>query len=52
MIQQKYREFQLLLNNKKHVHETQHEHISKIDASLKFNTEHTVPLSWFSAKTQ
>ena len=50
MIQKKSREFQLLLNNKKHVHETRHEHILKIDASLKFNTEHTVPLSWFSAK--
>ncbi len=50
MIQKKYQTFQQLLHDHKYFKNLRHGKISKVDDELKFNTEHIVPLSWFSAK--
>lgn len=49
LIQKKYQEFQQLLHDHKYFKHIHHGKITNIDDALKFNTEHTVPLSWFSA---
>lgn len=50
MIQKKYAEFQKLLKRRDSKIGNKSVKIPKIDIDLKFNTEHIVPLSWYSAK--
>nr|WP_295969738.1 endonuclease [uncultured Bacillus sp.] len=49
-IQKKHHEFQKLLKIKNHENGLKDTKIPKIDRAFKFNTEHIVPLSWYSAK--
>lgn len=50
IIQRKYAEFHKLLLTSRYNNRKKKESIPKIDQALKFNTEHIVPLSWYSAK--
>lgn len=50
IIQKKHAEFQKLLKKRDYENGNKAVKIPKIDTDLKFNTEHIVPLSWYSAK--
>lgn len=49
-IQIRHIEFRDLLSRRSRLNEKNIENIPKIDSAFKFNTEHIVPQSWFSAK--
>ncbi|MBS4192598.1 endonuclease [Bacillus sp. FJAT-49705] len=49
-IRKKYDEFLGLLKNKKHLLDELHKKMANIESSIKFNTEHIVPQSWFGGK--